>query len=248
MITPLVDYDTAVDWPARLEREGPFLLRVLAEIGDRRVIDLGSSTGELARWLAAQGFAVVGIEGVKERWEVAQRGALPQVQHLLGDLGAVEAMVRGRFGAALCLGNSLAAVLGVEALSRMFIGLRRRLHPGSPFVAHQLNYDRLFRQGVRSLPDRRLPDGDGELLFRRELELREDGVIGITESVLHRPRGEEGPGELRHRRHLFQQGWRHEELLALLDIAQFRKIEVFGGFSEEPFDPEQSSELVLVAH
>ncbi len=47
-IPALVNYDTAVDWPARLEREGPFLLRALADAPKRRVIDLGSGTGEHA--------------------------------------------------------------------------------------------------------------------------------------------------------------------------------------------------------
>jgi len=247
-IPALVNYDTAVDWPARLEREGPFLLRALADAPKRRVIDLGSGTGEHARWLADQGFTVVGIEGVRERWEVARLGAPAGVEHLLGDLGAVEAMVRGQFGAALCLGNTLPSLLGPESLSRMLIGLRRHLLPGSPFVVHLFNYDRLFARGERLLPPRFLSSGKGELVFLRLLELRDDGVVGITETVLdHLPSRRDSPIEVLHTRHLFQQGWRYQELLTVLDVARFNTVEAFGSFAGEPFEPMTSEELVLVA-
>jgi len=241
----LLTYDTAIDWPARLAREAPLLRRALEAAPSRRVLDLGSGTGEHARWLAGEGCTVVGIEGVEERWEAARRDAPPEVQFLLGDLGAVEAMVRGHFGTALCLGDTLPALLGVEALSRMFVGLRRRLLPGGPFVAHQLGYDRLVGQGTAELPERRLEDAAGELVFRRELEMRDDGVVGVTDTVLRRPR--EGQEELLRRRTRFHQGWRHEELLTLLDVAGFRRVESFAGFAGEPFDPAASAELVLVA-
>ena len=247
LIPALVNYDTAVDWPERLEREGPFLLRVLADAPSRRVIDLGSGTGEHARWLADQGFTVVGIEGVVERWEVAQRGAPPGVEHLLGDFGAVEAMVRGQFGAAVCLGNTLPSLLGSESLSRTLVGLRRRLLPGAPFIAHLFNYDRLFARGERLLPARFLSSGEGELVFLRLLELRDDGVVGITETVLDHLPSRESPIEVLHTRHLFHQGWRYRELLTVLDVARFNSVEAFGGFAGQTFEQMRSKELVLVA-
>ena len=246
-IPALVNYDAAVDWPARLEREGPFLLRVLADAPSRRVLDLGSGTGEHARWLADQGFEVVGIEGVSERWEVARLGATAAVQHLLGDLGAVEAMVRGQFGAALCLGNTLPALLGAESLSRMLSGLRRRLLPGAPLVAHLFNYDRLFAPGERLPQVRFLSSGEGELVFLRLLEPRDDGVVGVMETVLEHAPSRGVQVEVLHSGHFFQQGWRYRELLTILDVAQFKSVEAFGGFAEEPFEQMSSEELVLVA-
>ncbi len=249
-IPALLHYDSAVDWRARLEREGPFLLGALARAPSRRIVDLGSGTGEHARWLAGKGFEVVGIEGVRERWELAKQHAVPGAEFLIGDLGAVEAMVRGQFGAALCLGNTLPALIGVEAVSRMFIGLRRRFLAGGVLVLQQLNYDGLARRGVRELPERHLPQLDGELLFRAELALDAAGIAAVTERVFHRARSATAaPAEPRllHERHRYLQGWRHGEILTLLDVARFREVRCYGGFAGEPFDLDLSAELVLVA-
>lgn len=249
-IPALVNYDSAIDWRERLAREGPFLLAALAAAPSRRIVDLGSGTGEHARWLAGQGCEVVGIEGVRERWELARQIAVPGVEFLIGDLGAVEAMVRGQFGAALCLGNTLPALIGVEAVSRMFIGLRRRFLPGGVLILQQWNYDGLARRGVRELPERRLPQVEGELLFRAALDLDADGIATVTERVFHLPLAVDGaaaePQPL-HQRHRYLQGWRHAELLTLLDVARFREIRCYGGFAGEPFDLDLSAELVLVA-
>ena len=244
-IPALLNYDSAVDWTHRLALEGPFLRRALAAAPIRRIVDLGAGTGEHAHWLAGQGFTVVGIEGVKERWEVARAAAPAGVQHLLGDLGAVEAMVRGHFGAAVCLGNTLPAVLGTEALSRMLVGLRRRLLPGGVLVAQQVNYDGLYRRQARELPERVLSLGDDQLVFRRALDLRADGVVGVSETAFHR-RGDQ-PAAAVHQRHLFQQGWRQHELQTLLDVAGFREVAFFGGFAGETFDLDSSAELLLRA-
>lgn len=246
----LLNYDSAVEWPARLAREGPFLLGALARAPSRRIVDLGSGTGEHARWLAGQGFEVVGIEGVRERWERAKQLAVPGVEFLIGDLGAVEAMVRGQFGAALCLGNTLPALIGAEAVSRMFIGLRRRFLPGGVLVLQQWNYDGLASRNVRELPERRLAQADGELRLRAEVALDADGIATVTERVLHLALAAGGAAaapRLLHERHRYLQGWRHAELLTLLDVARFRDIRCHGGFAGEPFDLDLSEELVLVA-
>jgi len=245
-IPALLNYDTAVDWPQRLAREGPFLRRALERAPSRRILDLGSGTGEHVHWLAAAGFTAVGIEGVKERWEAARSRAVPNTEHLIGDLGAVEAMVRGQFGGALCLGNTLPALIGVETVSRMLVGLRRRLLPGGVFVAQQLNYDRILAQDLHALPVRRLADDGGELVFERVLAPQDDGIVGVTERVLLCAPGA-AEDRLLHQRHLFQQGWRHAELLTLLDVAGFREVEVLGGFGGEAFELGTSDELVLIA-
>jgi SAM-dependent methyltransferase len=241
------NYDAAIDWPRRIEAQGPMLARVLATGPSRRVLDLGSGTGEMSAWLASQGFEVVGIEGVKERWQVAVAAAPSGVEHLIGDLGAVEAMVRGHFGAAVCLGGTLTALLGAESIARMLVGLRRRLSPGAPLVADLENYDRLRAQGALALPPRVIARPDGDLVFLRLLDLREDGVVDATEAALrHRPLTEPTV-ELLSSRPVFRQGWTLDELRTVLEVAQFESVLAYGDFAGSPFAVADSEQLVVVA-
>ncbi len=240
-------WDQAVDWSARLEAEGPAIDRWLDSGPTRRVLDLGSATGEMAAWLAHRGYEVVGIEGVRERWEVAAASAPDRVEHLLGDLGAVEAMVRGQFGGAVCLGDTLPALLGVESLARMLVGLRRRLLPDAPFVAQLTNFARLRQSGAVAQPVRVLRREHGDLAFVRLLDLRDDGVVDVTETVLrHRPLADPAV-ELLASRPVFLQAWTEEQLRAALDVAQFRRVDAYSDFAGTPFEATTSSQLILVA-
>lgn len=245
-----LDYGSLVPWPERLAHEGPFLERVLASGPSRRVIDLGCGAGEHARWLAARGFEVVGIDASAEMLEQARRAPLPPgVRFEQGDMGAVEAMVRGQFGGAICLGNSLAHIVGTESLGRLLIGLRRRLLPGAPVVLELFNFDRLFDLRQRSLPlEVRTDDaGEGDLVSLQLLESQGDGILLFSPYLLRHRAGEASPLEVVAARTMQLRGWRCAELTAALDVAQFGTHELFGGWDGGPWEKHGSPALLVVA-
>ena len=76
------------------------------------------------------------------------------------------------------------------------------------------------------------------------LAFGEDGVVATHETVT---RGEERAEPPLFERHRMLQGWRADEIRLLLELGQFRTIQLSGGFAEEPFDRELSDEIVVVA-
>ena len=85
-----VDYRRMIAWPARIEREWPFLQSVLGTAPNRRLLDLGCGTGEHSRFLAAKGFDVVGIDSSPAMITKARDGgAQTGVRFIEGDIAAL---------------------------------------------------------------------------------------------------------------------------------------------------------------
>jgi 2-polyprenyl-3-methyl-5-hydroxy-6-metoxy-1,4-benzoquinol methylase len=80
-----VDYRRFVAWPQRIEREWPFLQKVLGSAPSRRVLDLGCGTGEHARFLATKGFSVVGIDASESMLAKAREGSTPAGVELVAE-------------------------------------------------------------------------------------------------------------------------------------------------------------------
>jgi SAM-dependent methyltransferase len=242
-----VDYRRLVAWPERIEREWPFLSRVLGQSG--RVLDLGSGTGEHSRFLASKGFEVVGIDSSGAMLAKATDTPLPaNLAFLEGDIVDVEALTAGWFDGAICLGNTLPHLRGIPVLAGLFSGLRARLRPGAPLLLQVLNYDNIIGVGQRYLPlTFRRDDEEGELVFLRLMTPRPDGTVVFTPSTLrYRPEGDP-PLQVVATRNVELTGWRRPELEDALEAAGFTRREVFGTVGDVPFDPERSSDLVIVA-
>lgn len=242
-----VDYRRLVAWPQRIEREWPFLSRILGEGG--RLLDLGSGTGEHSRFLASKGFEVVGIDLSPSMLAKAIEGPRPpNLLFVEGDIADVESLTSGTFDGALCLGNTLPHLRDRASLVRLVAGLRARLRPGAALVLQVLNYDKVLDSGQRFLPlNFRKDEGEGDVVFLRLMTPHPDGTVVFTPSTLrYRPDGDP-PLEVIATRNVPLTGWRRQELEDALDAGGFSRREVFGTVGDVPFDPAHSPDTVIVA-
>lgn len=226
----------------------PVIDQILAAAPSSRVLDLGCGDGRHARAFAQQGCDVVAIDASEDVLEQARAEGVPErVEFQLGDMGAVERLVRGHFGAAFCLGNTLPYLLSPESLSRMLIGLRRRLLPGAPFLLQILNYDRIPVGEKHALPLEMVEDPDGDLIVVRFMEARDDGIVTHAKSTLRYRPAQDPMMEVVDSQINQLRGWKKEELEIMLDVARFSPREMFGDMKGTPYSPHESPELVMVA-
>ncbi len=243
-----VDYRRFVAWPQRIEREWPFLSKVLESAPLRRVLDLGCGTGEHARFLASRGFTVVGIDSSESMLAKAREtGAPAGVEFIEGDIAEVAALTHGHFGAALCLGNTLPHLRELEALMRLLTGLRSRFAPGAPLVLQILNYEKIFLHNQRVLPLNFKSNGDEETVFLRLMQPRPDGSVVFTPSTLRYRPGGEPPLEVVASRNVLLRGWKAPELKAALTEAGFDNLAIYGTIGDTPYVPADSPDFVVVA-
>lgn len=242
------DYRKLIAWDKRLTREWAFLEKPLSAAPARRVLDLGSGTGEHARFFASHGFSVVGVDVSDAMMERALEGGTPEgVQFIKGDLLHVETVVQGPFGAAVCLGNTLSHIADRDSLVQLFSGVRAVLTPGAPFVLQILNYEHFRQTGQRSLPLTFIEDEDGEAVFLRVMTFKPGGRVVFSPTVLRLRSDQEPALEVETSHNVELHGWTWREVDEALQAGGFAERQRYGAMAEVPFSEAESHDLVVVA-
>jgi SAM-dependent methyltransferase len=219
------DYSRLVNWDERLHREWPFFEAVFADAPSKHLLDLGSGTGEHARFLASKGFDVTGVDSSPNMLEKSRASITPgeNVRFLDGDIRDLGSMFDVRFGGALCVGNALPHLSGEDDLQR----LKERALP------------------LSFLPD--LDNPGATIIFLRPMELLPDGKVIFMPTTLRQRTDSEEPIELVSTRRVEIRGWRRPQIEAAFREAGFSSTEVFGSYARAPFEPAESRDVILVA-
>jgi glycine/sarcosine N-methyltransferase len=252
-------FRSQVAWPSRILREEPFLNHTLDMAPEKSLLDLGCGTGEHARHYASRGFRVVGVDASEETIEVAIREAFASHEaearpadnprFVAGDMRAVDHLVSGtRFGAALCLGNTLPFLTGAHDLDVAFSALSRALLPGGVVVIQVLNYEGLRGRNARHLALNFQPSDEGELVFLRLLDFPDETRVLFFPTTLRlRSQDPENPLELLRTHRIELRTWTRGDLASALDKAGFTVSGCHGTMEGAPFDSATSPDLVVVA-
>lgn len=243
-----LQYRRLIAWPQRIQRETPLLLEVLGGGPSSRLLDLGCGTGEHARFLVEQGFQVVGVDQSESM--IADATDQPRdrgLEFIRGDIRQLGVLVEGEFGGALCLGNTLPHLREPGDLVRLFSGLRNHLTTGAALLLQLLNYERVFRHGLRHLPVNIRSDDDGEVVFLRLMQPLDDGQVLFFPTTLELRPGEEPPLRVKAAKEVRLRGWRVEDVDRALQESGFRERVCYGSFDKQPFDAAESPDLIVVA-
>lgn len=133
-------YDKIADWydmwAGPTVHEDPFFPAVVALMGDiagQHICDLACGQGRVARYLAARGAHVVGIDLSIKLLEIARRheAAEPRgIQYLLADARTLDGVDDGTFDGVLCF----MALMDISDLPSTLRSVSRILRPGGWFV------------------------------------------------------------------------------------------------------------------
>jgi glycine/sarcosine N-methyltransferase len=249
-------FDVMTDWEARLASEGPFLQQVLHESGATRILDAACGSGGHALALARWGYDVTGADASPAMIALARQKAAEaglNIPFVVSDLAALTgATTQGRpYDAVLCLGNSLPHLLTQADLLAALKGMAGVLRPGGLFVTQNLNYDlRWVRQPRFFAAQGGVLDGREVLVWRFADYETATGRIAFHIALFRKPEGTGGAGNWDVQVHTTpQRPLFHADLASGLAEAGLAQTRAYGRMALpfEPFDPEQSSDLVVAA-
>jgi len=210
---------------------------LIPQEAEKRILDLGAATGGHAHAFADRGWDTLGIELSGEMASIAASRA-----HVVkGSMLDAESIVKSdygiavRFGAALCLGNTLPHLLP-ESVPLFFSMVRRLLGPGAPFVIQTLNYAH-----PGSGPGFAFPDIQTERFrFERYYEPgKTPGTIAFVTTLTEGNRSKSDTTLLHAMTPDMIAYWLHG--------AGFKKIETWSGWDRVPFDARRDLYVVTVA-
>lgn len=247
-----LDYRRMIAWPKRIAREWPLLRETLGDPSEksvtRRILDLGCGTGEHSRFLAEKGYEVVGVDRSTSLLDrAAAEPSMPHLRFVQADLEDLGDAVSGAFDGAICLGNTLPHLRRRAELTRFLVHLRGLLKASRPLVIQLLNYDRIRAHGVRHLPLSFHSDEKGETVFLRLMQAHDDGRVDFFPTSLALDPERDPPLEVVSSQRVELRGWRVGELELVVRRAGFETVRALGSFADEAFDPDESSDLILIA-
>ena len=243
------DYRKLIAWDERLKREWPLLDELLRSAPSKKVLDLGSGTGDHSRLFASQGYEVVGVDASSAMLEKA-RAAGGDVRYVEGNMREIDNVVDGQFGAAICVGNALPHLTGEHDVERMAKGLRKVLLPGGPFLVQIINYDRIEIKKERALPLNFLKDPEdpkATIVFMRTMELLPDGRVIFMPTSLRQRSDLDPPIEVVTSHRVEIRGWRKPQIESAFRAAGFNSVEFLGSYQKAQFDPAESRDLIMIA-
>ena len=256
-------YEVMNDWPSRLSLELPFIRRALEQARARTVLDVACGSGHHAIALAREGYETSGADISAAMIAQARLNAARanvSIRFEPAGFADLAQFAPQAFDAVLCLGNSLPHALTEADQLAALTAMRERLRAGGALVLQNLNYDLRWKNRPRFFAiNSATLDGRTVLIWRMadyhdpgahvaglDGPCPEPGLITFHIAAIEQDAREAGKWQAEVKSTL-QHPLFASDLTRWLAQVGFKDVRVFGGMEGGTFDPDSSSDLVIVA-
>lgn len=235
-------YEAMIDWPKRLANEGRFFRRLFERIGVRSVADVACGTGRHAAMFHSWGLRVEGADLSGNMIERARAncGEPPNMRWLVRGF---DKPIRPKepFDAAICTGNSLALAPDIATAERAVQQMFAAVRSGGVVVLHVLNLWRLPDGPCQWQKCKRATLERGEVLIAKGVHRA--GVGGYMDLVIA---SLDTPARMQTESIPFL-GIEADALNEIARKAGASAVQVVGNYQEQPYDRDNSVDLIVVA-
>ncbi len=205
--------------------------------GSKRLLDIGCGTGNKTILLTAPGRSITAIDNdaamVRKAMEKHFAESIHYRQLGMEDVGW--AFRAEEFDSALCLGNTVVHLPDVDAVNELFTSVGQALSDAGVFIVQIVNYDRIITQNIKELP--RLETEN--VTFERFYEWRREEMHFLTQLTV-KASGKVFDNDI------VLLPLQSGEMLPLLCNAGFSKVELFGTYAGDAYEPDSSFHFIAV--
>jgi len=254
-VAPAADYDTFVNWDARLARELPFFRRLFEQVGVSAVIDVGAGSARHSIAFAEWGMEVDAVDPDDSMLAQAESN-VADASDAIAEAGGELRLVRAGFGelasrglgpadALVCTGNALPHVEGHSGLRTTLADFAAVVRPHGVVVLHLLNHARLMAAKPKAIPPVVRETPEGTRVFLRVIGYPEGGeFLDFDFITLTREPG--GSWDLASRRSAHT-ALPVELLRDELEAAGFEDVTAYGNHDGAPLNEATDESVIVVA-
>jgi len=238
-------YDHTIDWEKRLRREIPFIIDVIGDLDEKRILDLACGTGRHAIELERHGAEVKGIDSspnmIKKARDIAERNR-SDVEFVVADMRDMKQSVSDDFDLVLCLGNSLALLPNLTTLQQVVSDVHDVLVPDGMFLYQILNFENINQSGFRFIAPKGVESAAGDdLVFFRFFDHFEDSGFSTLVLSAFEKRDEKWQVDLA-TTHVLQLNYKIVD--EIMNEAGFHDMHLYSSYDGTPFDSMSHRNLI----
>ena len=241
----LNDYDRMIDWGKRLEKEIPLLDKLFQEAKVKKVLDIGSATGEHCIALAEKGYNVIGIEPNYEMLRMARekgKRKKGKIKFFKGGFSNFNKLIKVKVDALICLGNTLAHHPDYRSLNLTLKKFYSVLKEKGLLIFQVINADSIPLGSHRYQPTGYWKDQFGERIIIRRYQRYEKNFTELSALRLSKEKDKWEMEETQQKLLAFES----KRLLYLLKKAGFVSIKFYSDCDLTPFHSQKSESLLAV--
>ncbi|NTW70927.1 MAG: class I SAM-dependent methyltransferase [Eubacteriaceae bacterium] len=207
----------------------------------KELLDIACGTGGYSVSLAKKGYIMTAVdldssmvEALKKK---SRENSLP-IKVATANMLNLESSIGGNYDTAFCIGNSIVHLNSNDAILEFLTGVKKLLKPQGKLILQVINYDRILKYDVKSLPT--IENKSAGLTFQRlyRYDQKENRIYFRTILNVEEV-------QIENEIPLFP--LRSDDLRRLLTDAGFSRIDFMGDFTGKNFDKDNSFLLVAVA-
>ncbi|WP_342433265.1 class I SAM-dependent methyltransferase [Neobacillus sp. FSL H8-0543] len=197
------------------------------------LLDVGAGTGNMALYLAEEGFNVIATEPEKTMaQQIREKATNPSIQVYTKTMQQIEEFEE-TFDGIYCIGNTLVHLNNVEEINEFLQQVYRKLTDDGLFICQIVNFDKVLSQQDFSFPVIQKETFE----FKRQYDLKGDKVAFTTTLT-------SAGQSFSNTTTLYPAT--SKQLLPILKNCGFQTIETYGNFEKIPFSVN-SPAFILVA-